>query len=169
MKIITGLSILGLTTFSLLTSCSAKPELDGYDAEDLGGTGEKAPITTALEDRASEARKSEGKISVGALLRGQQANHLINGKFGSSLEELEIPLSSDNYDFQFEDIDTTTSLVKAIAKNDELQSYVGGIVINDEIDFKKITIICESEKIEVSNPSWNGTEWACGEASKPVD
>lgn len=75
-------------------------------------------------------------------------------------------LSSENYDWQLEYIDDMTHVVKAIAKQNELLNYTGGIVVNSQL--KKNGIICESLSSQVSNPSWNRTQWFCGENSNAV-
>ena len=167
--------ILMLGALFLLASCSAKSTLN--EAKQVGKTENKSENTSELEKQNSPIKLSEGRTSVQVLLNSQFINYSIHGQYSKSLDELaqnfsnanlslDLDLSSDNYELQLEQIDSTTHVVKAIAKNEGLLNYAGGIIINAQ--FKKNGVICESKISTIPTPSWNGTEWLCGTDSKAV-
>lgn len=175
MSIIIGFPFTSIVALILLSSCSLNPEVNTNESPSLGNT--KPDSHSIIEDHPPQSKESEGRSSIQILLNSQYINYSIHGQFTKNLEELsqnfsnanlelELDLSSENFDWQLEYIDDMTHVVKAIAKKNELLNYTGGIVVNSQL--KKNGIICESLSSQVSNPSWDGTQWFCGENSNAV-
>ena len=84
----------------------------------------------SLLSRAAKAKQSEAKTFVGAINRAQQAYRMENISFAPDTTTLKIGLSTDtvNYTYLITS-DTTTAVVHAIAKDETLKSYAGGVVV----------------------------------------
>lgn len=160
------LAAIGLIAIAALTSC-AKPETQGFDQNGVGGTGEE-PVITALEEDSTGSLNA-GAIEVGTLLRSQQTHHLINGKFAASVSELEIPVSTDNFDFQMDDLDDQNHVIIAQPKQGDLVAYAGGIHISSDLSQSEAIITCAADVgAEITPPTWADGKWTCGVGSSPV-
>jgi hypothetical protein len=88
----------------------------------------------------------EGLAGVGAIIRGQQASHFETGTYTKDTSLLGFTLSDTYYDYTI-DLSENNQLaqVKAIAKFDNLRSYIGGISFEYGTGAYP-TIICVSEQ-----------------------
>jgi hypothetical protein len=112
-----------------------------------------------FERQAQQARESEGKFSVGAMNRTQQAYFLENNKFATSIEDLGVGLQpeSDNYRFAIVSVGNTPGSVQITAqsKRPELRSYTGAVFVvkTQEQDPITITGICKTDEPSSTPPA----------------
>jgi type IV pilus assembly protein PilA len=107
-------------------------------------------------NQANKAKESEAKHYVGAMIRGQQAYFLENNKFASSIDDLEIGLSSTstkNYAYNLEADNQTggvpysviTAVPQASSANSTLHSFLGVVVTTSKgKEATTIAILCRS-------------------------
>ena len=89
-------------------------------------------IQEQLQNQAVQARQSEAKSTLTAMIRAQLAYVLENSSFASTMEEMEInlPTETENYTYRIVPQQGQTSvMMNAQAKRPGLKSYTGAVLL----------------------------------------
>lgn len=162
-------SVIVFSLVGLMGACSGSTE---NSTETSSPASAPEETSSATQDTASSpvntARNAEGKTTLGAVLRSQQAYHLEYGKFTTSLEDLQLGIKMNYFTFAGVDADQTQTTFKAVAKEEGLNSYAGGVANVDSI-FE--TILCENNQPSqnIEPPTFEGGAWSCGPDSQKVE
>lgn len=107
-----------------------------------------------------QAQQKEGKIILASMNRAQQAYHLENNKFATTISELGLGIKpeTDNYRYQIiaQKDSTGSVMMTATAKRSELRSYTGAVFAvktQDNQDTLTIAGICETDKPSTTPPA----------------
>ena len=111
-------------------------------------------------NQASRTRIAEAQAYVGSMNRGQQAYFLEQEAFASSIEELQLGLTSQtaNYTYAMEvQPDGASVIITATPVEEYLQHYTGAVFAVGETPDSRTTIaeICESSEALETLPSLN--------------
>lgn len=133
---------------------------------------ESCDAAQAQEEKNEEERSGEAPDVLDSFNRAQQDYFLKNGRFATTLGDLDLnqPEETDAYIYRLE---TGKDAVyhRAIAKNNNDYSYVGGVFVYQDPQTKKRsteTILCEADeagKPLPALPTLEGSTRACGEDS----
>ena len=119
------------------------------------------------------SKQDVGKTYLGSILRSQQAEHLVSGKFSTSLETLQTgtPKETDEYQLQITQADQNTAVVVAIAKQPGLFSYTGAAYAMD--GGIPLTAICRTNEPSQTPPQsptlMNQVAIVCSSGSTAVE
>ncbi|MEG4857899.1 type IV pilin-like G/H family protein [Microcoleus sp. K1-B6] len=126
-------------------------------------------------------KKMEGIQYVRSMSRGQQAYFAEKNAFSSSVKALGISLKTETKVFKYSIRATKKAAFNyAVAKENELKSYVGGVFIVPPKNFfsnatqEEITttfIFCETEfigRIKPAEPTYKNGKTACGKGTIPM-
>lgn len=134
-------------------SCDRFPiAVDANVTEDPNAakSGAQAEVTeTAMTSQASK----EGATFLGSLARGQQAYHLENQQFATTIEDLQLGIESEtkNYSYAIVSADSDRTHLIATAKNQKLKSYAALVFVGDA-GFSK-NIVCATDKASQTPPA----------------
>lgn len=120
------------------------------------------------QSQLSRARESEAEINLGTLNRAQQAFHIENNQFATSIDQLDARISGKFYQYNIVDIDSVKVITKATPNQNDLKTYIAGAsMVNDSFS----QVICESKNTDkdIQNPTLVETIWFCGEESIPLE
>jgi type IV pilus assembly protein PilA len=125
-----------------------------------------------LDNKADDALRAEGKTSLGSFHRAQQAQYLIDGKFASTFDELDlsIPAETERYTFTLVETTETQTIATATAKQADLKSYISVVFVAD--DQQTVAILCGSDQptqTPPSPPQFEGTTATCAPGSTAVE
>ncbi|NEO83557.1 MAG: hypothetical protein F6J87_04750 [Spirulina sp. SIO3F2] len=162
-----------------IISCSAdaprstpSPTTDNVSAPPAAEPTDIPPTPDLSVNNASQAAASEGKTSVGAILRGQQAYFLGTMTFSKDLGSLGVgvPLESDRYRIVIETANDEQAIVTATAKVDDLPSLTGAVFAKDEFTQAILCTTPEPARQPPSPPTFksDGTT-ECATGSIPVE
>jgi Type IV pilin-like G and H, putative len=101
-------------------------------------------IKQDLSLKVAIAKQDTGKTALSNLLRSQQAEKLVKGRFTSDLKRIseDIPLETDEYRIEVRQADETKAIVAAIAKRPGFASYTGAVyAVEGKIP---VTSICKT-------------------------
>jgi uncharacterized protein YjbI with pentapeptide repeats/type II secretory pathway pseudopilin PulG len=123
-------------------------------------------IRPSMENQSQigRARASEAKSSLGTINRAQQAFHLENNQFATSIDQLDSKVTGKLYQYDIVDVNAIKVITKATPNQDNLKAYIAGASqVNDNFS----QIICESQNTSknIENPTLDGTTWSCGKDS----
>lgn len=115
--------------------------------------------------------QSVGKSLVSTINLHQQLHHIESSSFSASLAGLDASLNSDteNYVASVSLESPDKAIGVAIAKKDELRSYIGAVVV---VNGSTQSIICESNqpsRTAPASPTLNGAELQCADGSSKAD
>jgi Tfp pilus assembly protein PilE len=113
--------------------------------------------TQSLTDLTIVVQQNEVKDYLTKMSQAQQAFYQVNGRFASSLADLEqaaIPKSA-YYAYKLTVIDQTQAKLTAVPKTEKLKSYVGAVVVNTPSAkaAEMTTILCESAQPSTLAPA----------------
>lgn len=162
-------SLMVFSLVGLMWACSGSTE-NSTETSSPANTPEDTSSATpnTASSPVNTARNAEGKTTLGAVLRSQQAYHLEYGKFTTNLEDLQLGIKMDHFTFEGVDADEAQTTFKAVAKQAGLNSYTGGVAIVDSI-FE--VILCESSapSQDIAPPKFEGGAWSCSPESQEVE
>lgn len=132
--------------------------------------------TISLEDAAKESMAAtaanEGQAILGAMVRGQQAYHLEQGKFAANIDELMLGIDSetDNYLYEIVAADGETVHLTATAKNPDLNSMSALVYVNDDGSTTAYAVCTTNEPATTAPdvPEVSGTDTICPDGSSPL-
>ncbi len=136
------------------SSLSPVPKADLPDTSSPGGATSKPEMTPTpsllkkikqdLSLKVAIAKQDTGKTALSNLLRSQQAEKLVKGRFTSDLKRIaeDIPLETDEYRLEVRQADEAKAIVVAIAKQPGFASYTGAVYARDS-DIP-VTSICKT-------------------------
>jgi Type IV pilin-like G and H, putative len=86
-------------------------------------------IKQDLSLKVALAKQDTGKTALSNLLRSQQAEKLVKGRFTADLKRIseDIPLETDEYRLEVRQADEAKAIVVAIAKQPGFASYTGAV------------------------------------------
>ncbi|MEG4938866.1 type IV pilin-like G/H family protein [Microcoleus sp. F4-D5] len=126
-------------------------------------------------------KKMEGIQYVRSMSRGQQAYFAEKNAFSSSVKALGIGLKTETKVFKYSIRATKKAAFNyAVAKENELKSYVGGVFIVPPKNFvpnatkEEITttfIFCEADfpgRTQPAEPTYENGKTACGKGTRPM-
>ncbi len=156
------------------------PTRPGKDSPQTNGRETPATDNTLVsklekdvEDNVSLSKQDVGKTYLGSILRSQQAEHLVSGKFATSLAALETgnPAETDEYKLQINQADQTMTVAVAAAKRPGLFSYTGvAYAVEASIP---LTAICRTNEPSQTPPPLpslvNKVAIVCPSGSTPVE
>lgn len=104
-------------------------------------------------NQTNRAREAEGISTVGTLNRAQQAFYLQNGRFATSLDELNagIPQQSNNYTFSTtstaEGVTSSATSIASLLPGSSLRGFVGlvQLEVGPNGEASSTAIICQSQ------------------------
>ncbi|MEO0534140.1 MAG: type IV pilin-like G/H family protein [Cyanobacteria bacterium P01_A01_bin.123] len=121
------------------------------------------PILAAIAlpsflNQANKAREAEAKTYMGSMLRAQQAYHIENAAFSSTIEDLGLGLSteSNQYSYVVElQPDGASVMITATAKEAGIKSYAGAVyaIGNDPATAVTHSQLCESDSATTTAPA----------------
>ena len=115
-----------------------------------------------LETQANKARETEGKLNVRAMTRAQQALHLENEKFGTTIEDLGIDIEPETESYRYQIVSqgnqSQSVMMTAQAKRPELRSYTGA-VFAVKINGENLLVagVCETDDPSSTAPAMPAT------------
>lgn len=118
----------------------------------------------ALLNQTNRARQVEGISNVGALNRAQQAFYLQNGRFATSLAELNagVPAETNNYEFSSVGVNTGIGSravsTASLLDGSTLQGFAGvvQVLVGDNGEAQSVQVICASQPgVEPIAPAGN--------------
>ncbi len=107
--------------------------------------------------QAHKRKQAEPKAYVGMMVRSEQAYFLEQGKFTSSLNELQVGIPSESTDYRYaltlQDGSPQPVMITAVPKKSGLKSYTG-VVFVSEVNQEASTVgqICETEQPSPTPP-----------------
>ncbi|BAZ32895.1 general secretion pathway protein H [Cylindrospermum sp. NIES-4074] len=110
----------------------------------------------SLLNQASKAKQAEAKNYIGTMNRAQQAYFLENGKFASTISELQLGIKSEttNYSYSVNVINPKRSVrLTAKAKNSGIKSYTGAVFVQNAKESFTIAGVCETNAPSQTPPS----------------
>ncbi len=121
-------------------------------------------------DSLQQARQSEGKTNLGALIRAEQVYHFENNEFTKYIEDLYIDVYSTYYKIDITNVDENKAIIVAQSKDkkDKLKSYAEAISYSEETyNYERIS--CETKKpsTTINEPTLSFDGWKCGSGSIP--
>lgn len=153
----------------LMWACSGSTENSTETSSPASTPEATSPATPApASSPVNTARNAEGKTTLGAVLRSQQAYHLEYGKFTTSLEDLQLGITMSYFTFEGLDANTAQTTFKAVAKEAGLNSYAGGVANVDSI-FEVILCESSSPSQDIAPPTFEGGSWSCSPESQKVE
>jgi Type IV pilin-like G and H, putative len=101
-------------------------------------------IKQDLSLKVAIAKQDTGKTALSNLLRSQQAEKLVKGRFTADLKRIseDIPLETDEYRLEVRQADEAKAIVVAIAKQPGFASYTGAVYATE--GKIPITSICKT-------------------------
>jgi Type IV pilin-like G and H, putative len=86
-------------------------------------------IKQDIKGKVAIAKQDTGKTYLSNILRSQQAEKLVKGRFNADLKRLsaDIPLETDEYHLEVRQADKTKAIIVAIAKQPGFASYTGAV------------------------------------------
>lgn len=128
-------------------------------------------VPEAVDSSVDEALQLEGKTTLGAMVRGQQAYFLEFEEFASTVDDLGLGLSpeSERYTYAIVTVDDTQVISTATAKQDGLKSYSAAVFATDDTTVKGV---CEADTpgdVPPEAPQLSETEVTCPAGSTLVD
>lgn len=162
-------SVLILSLIGLMGACSGSTENSpetSSPASTPAATSSETP--DPVSSPVNTARNAEGKTTIGAVLRAQQAYHIEYGKFTTSLEDLQLGITMNYFTFAGLDANEAQTTFKAIAKEAGLNSYAGGVANVDSI-FEVILCESSSPSQDITPPQFEGGTWSCSPESQKVE
>ncbi len=154
-QVLIGSGIIGALAFLLLLM---GPKIQANLPTEPGG-----------DSQLTQARQSDAKNSVGALIRAQPLFHIEKQQFSNSIEDLGVTASSQYYEVEIPEVDSQKVIVKAFAKENGLRSYAGGVSFSNEDSYKQITCETNRSTKDIATPILNGSTWTCGSDSSEVE
>lgn len=103
-------------------------------------------------NKADKAREAEAKAYVGSMMRGQQAYHLENAEFASTIEDLGLGITTDTLNYSYEMVpgdDATSVFIYAMPKEETISGFVGAVFAVGDDPTTPITYtgLCESDAV----------------------
>lgn len=130
-------------------------------------------VQQEVEQERTLSKQNVGQTYLSSILRSQQAEHLVSGKFSPSLDTLQTgdPSETNEYQLQITQANQNQAIVVAIAKQPGLFSYVGAVyAVEARIP---ITGMCRTnEPSQTPPPSpnlMNKVAIVCPSGSTPVE
>jgi len=125
-----------------------------------------------VQKKGSVAKQDTGHTYLGNVLRSQQAEKLVTGRFTTNLQELQADSPKDQgaYDLQVLEANESMAIVAAIAKENGTFSYTGAVYSQDASI--PVSAICKSNeptKTPPDVPKLTGSRIICAQGSTVVE
>ncbi len=145
-----------------------------FPAAMVPATAHPEHTTQSLTDLTIVVQQNEVKDYLTKMSQAQQAFYQTNGRFASSLADLEKSTSvpkSAYYAYKLMVTDQTQARLTAVPKTEKLKSYVSAILANSANAATMTTILCESAQpstLAPATPEVSGDAIACEAGSTNV-
>lgn len=131
-------------------------------------------IGTGIVRSQNQPKEAEAQINLRAMLRGQQAYFMENGRFTESLATLGLGLPQETQDYRYEiSLDNSPSndkvvIVRAIAQNDTLRSQAAAIAMTASGNPSEVMCQSQTPSKSIRDPKLINGEVQCGRDSEPI-
>lgn len=115
-------------------------------------------IDPKAETPGSSQSRGEAQVYIATINRGQQAYYLEKGKFGNTIQQLEIGIKPETENYRYRIVNlgkgNQTTISTATAKKPELKSYTGVVFVR-RVQGETVTntAICETDKPSSKPPA----------------
>lgn len=129
-------------------------------------------VEKAIQKKGTVAKQDTGKTYLGSILRSQQAEKLVTGRFTPKLQDLQSDLPQDNGEYQLQVLEANENkaVVAAIAKQNGIFSYTGAVYAQEASI--PVSTICKSNEptqTPPSAPKLMGSKIVCAQGSTAVE
>ncbi|WP_299486740.1 type IV pilin-like G/H family protein [Acaryochloris sp. IP29b_bin.137] len=129
-------------------------------------------VEKEVQKKGTVAKQDTGKTYLGSILRSQQAEKLVTGRFTTNLQALKSDLPKDTGEYQLQVLEANESkaIVAAIAKQNGIFSYTGAVYAKEaSIPVSSICKSNEPTKTPPGTPQLKGSTIICAEGSTAVE
>ncbi len=155
-------------------SAPAKVKLSPAPKVELSKSEKKlvSKVQKEVQKKGSVAKQDSGHTDLGNVLRSQQAEKLVTGRFTTNLQKLASDSPKDSGEFQLQVLEATENkaIVAAIAKQNGIFSYTGAVYAQDASI--PVSAICKSNeptKTPPGTPKLKGSTIVCAQGSTVVE
>lgn len=129
-------------------------------------------VQKEVQKKGSVAKQDTGHTYLGNVLRSQQAEKLVTGRFTTNLQKLESDSPKDSGEFQLQVLEANENkaIVAAIAKQNGIFSYTGAVYAQDASI--PVSAICKSNEptqTPPGTPKLTGSTIVCAQGSTVVE
>ncbi|KAI9130359.1 hypothetical protein ON05_021210 [Acaryochloris sp. CCMEE 5410] len=129
-------------------------------------------VQKEVQKKGSVAKQDTGHTYLGNVLRSQQAEKLVTGRFTTNLQKLESDSPKDSGEFQLQVLEANENkaIVAAIAKQNGIFSYTGAVYAQDASI--PVSAICKSNEptqTPPGTPRLTGSTIVCAQGSTVVE
>ncbi|ABW25234.1 hypothetical protein AM1_0148 [Acaryochloris marina MBIC11017] len=129
-------------------------------------------VQKEVQKNGSVAKQDTGHTYLGNVLRSQQAEKLVTGRFTTNLQKLESDSPKDSGEFQLQVLEANENkaIVAAIAKQNGIFSYTGAVYAQDASI--PVSAICKSNEptqTPPGTPKLTGSTIVCAQGSTVVE
>lgn len=129
-------------------------------------------VEKEVQKKGTVAKQDTGKTYLSSLLRSQQAEKLVTGKFTTNLQALKADLPKDTGEYQLQVLEANErkAIVAAIAKQNGIFSYTGAVYAKEASI--PVSTICKSNEPTQNPPGppqLKGSTIICAEGSTAVE
>lgn len=155
-------------------STPAKVKLSPAPKVELSKSDKKlvSKVHKEVQKKGAVAKQDFGHTYLGNVLRTQQAEKLVTGRFTTNLQKLESDSPKDSGEFQLQVLEANESkaIVAAIAKQNGIFSYTGAVYAqNASIPVSAICKSNEPTKTPPGTPKLKGSTIVCAQGSTVIE
>lgn len=152
------------------------PEIDAFlsslEIAEVAAENSEEESSEAPSPEQASAAEAEGKTTLGAMYRAQQAYHLEKSAFASNIDDLGLGIKPETQHYKFEIVSAQgdRAYMTATAQKAEAKSFAA-LVFIDEVGDTSKTILCETDEVSQTPPevpTVEGGEAKCAAGSSKV-
>lgn len=131
-------------------------------------------IGTQIIRPQSQAKEVEAQVSLRAMLRGQQAYFMENGRFTESLMDLGLGLPQETEDYHYElSLETPAGqdqivIARAIAQDKSLRNHTAALSMDTGGNTAEVMCQCKKPGESIGDPKLMNGQLQCGTDSEPI-
>ncbi|MDG2990856.1 type IV pilin-like G/H family protein [Candidatus Synechococcus calcipolaris G9] len=131
-------------------------------------------IGTAIIQPQNQAKEAEAQISLRAMLRGQQAYFMENGRFTESLGDLGLGLPQETGTYHYEISlksppgNDQLVIVRAIAQDKTLRNHTAALGMGTGGNMTEVICQCKQPGESIWDPKLMNGQLQCGTDSEPI-